>query len=246
LNNTDNLVYGIRPVIESLKAGKEFDKLFIQKGLRAEHLAELYSLIKTLDVPAQQVPIEKLNRLTRKNHQGVVGFMSSIRFQPVEEVIQMAFEKGEIPLMLVLDRVTDVRNFGAIARSAECAGVHGIVIPTQNSAQINADAMKTSAGALNNIPVCRTSNLSRTIDYIKDTGLQLVAATEKADKLIYQVDFKMPTAIIMGSEEDGISPAFLRKCNEAVRIPIQGQTASLNVSVATAVIIFEAVRQREA
>jgi 23S rRNA (guanosine2251-2'-O)-methyltransferase len=245
LKNHDNLIYGIRPVIESLNAGKECDKLFIQKGLRADHLAELYRLVKTLEIPVQQVPVEKLNRLTRKNHQGVVAFISSIRYQPVEEVIQMAFEKGETPLLLILDRITDVRNFGAIARSAECAGVHGIVVPTQGSAQINADAMKTSAGALNNIPVCRTKNLSQTIDYIKETGLRIVAATEKADKLMYAADFKLPTAIIMGSEEDGISPAFLRKSNEAVRIPIQGQTASLNVSVATALIIFEAVRQRQ-
>lgn len=245
MKNSDNLVYGIRPVIESLHAGKECDKLFIQKGLRADHLAELYRLVKTLEIPVQQVPVEKLNRLTRKNHQGVVAFMSSIRYQPVEEVIHMAFEKGETPLLLILDRVTDVRNFGAIARSAECAGVHGIVVPTQGSAQINADAMKTSAGALNNIAVCRTNNLSQTIDYIKEAGLQTVAATEKADKPMYAVNFTLPTAIIMGSEEDGVSPAFLRKSNEAVRIPILGQTASLNVSVAAAVVIYEAVRQRE-
>jgi len=145
---------------------------------------------------------------------------------------------------LVLDGVTDVRNFGAVARSAECGGVHAIVFPTQGSAQVNADAMKTSAGALNNIPVCRTKNLSQTIDYLKNSGLQLVAATEKSGTMMYDVNFTLPTAIIMGSEEDGISPAYLKKSDHQVRIPMVGKTTSLNVSVASAIMIFEAVRQR--
>lgn len=242
---SDNLIYGIHPVIESIRAGKEFDKLFIQKGLRADQLAQLYALLKEFEIPYQHVPVEKLNRLTRKNHQGVVGYVSAIAFQPVEEVVQMIFEKGETPLILILDRITDVRNFGAIARTAECAGVHAIIFPAQGSAQVNADAMKTSAGALSNIPVCRAKNLSKTIDYLKDAGLQLVAATEKSDTSLYDdADFKLPTAIIVGSEEDGVSPAFLKKCDLTLSIPIHGQTASLNVSVASAVVVYEALRQR--
>lgn len=244
LKQEDNLIYGIRPVIETIKAGKELDKVFIQKGLRGEHFIELYALIKEMSVPVQHVPIEKLNRLTRKNHQGIVAFVSAVTYQPIEEVVQMVFEKGEIPLILILDGVTDVRNFGAIARTAECAGVHAILIPTQGSAQINADAMKTSAGALNNIPVCRTLNLSQSIDYLKNSGLQLVAATEKAEKQMYDIGYELPTAIIVGSEDDGISPSYLKKCDQLVSIPISGQTASLNVSVAAAVMIYEAVRQR--
>ncbi len=231
-------------MIESIRSGKEFDKLFIQKGQRGEQMAELYSLLREFEIPYQHVPIEKLNRLTRKNHQGIIGFVSAISFQPVEEVVQMIFEKGETPLILILDRITDVRNFGAIARTAECAGVHAILFPMQGSAQVNADAMKTSAGALNNIPVCRSKNLSRSIDYLKEAGLQVIAATEKTETMMYDVDYKLPTAIIMGSEEDGVSPAFLHKCDHKVKIPMQGQTASLNVSVASAVMIYEAVRQK--
>lgn len=244
MKQSDNLIYGIHPVIESIRSGKEFDKLFIQKGQRGEQMAELYSLLKEFEIPYQHVPIEKLNRLTRKNHQGIVGFVSAISFQPVEEVVQMIFEKGETPLVLILDRITDVRNFGAIARTAECAGVHAILFPMQNSAQVNADAMKTSAGALNNIPVCRSKNLARSIDYLKNAGLQIVAATEKTETMMYDVDYKLPTAIIMGSEEDGVSPSFLRKCDHQVQIPLHGQTASLNVSVASAVMIYEVIRQR--
>lgn len=244
MKQSDNLIYGIHPVIESIRAGKEFDKLFIQKGLRGDHMAELYALLKDLEIPYQHVPVEKLNRLTRKNHQGIVGFASVVSFQPIEEVVQMIFEKGETPLVLILDRITDVRNFGAIARTAECAGVHAILFPMQSSAQINADAMKTSAGALNNIPVCRSKNLSRSIDYLKNAGLQLVAATEKTEALLYDVDFTPPTAIVMGSEEDGVSEAYLRKCDHKVQIPMHGQTASLNVSVASGLMIYEAIRQR--
>ena len=241
----DNLIYGIRPVIETIKAGKDFDKVFIQKGLRGEHFAELYTLMKEMEIPFQHVPVEKLNRLTRKNHQGIVAFVSAVAYQPIEEIVQRAFEQGETPLILILDRITDVRNFGAIARTAECAGVHGILIPAQGSAQINPDAMKTSAGALNNIPVSRSKNLSQSIDMLKNSGLQVVAATEKSEKTMYDIPLHPPTAIIMGSEEDGVSPAYLRKCDHELSIPISGQTASLNVSVATAIMVYEALRQRQ-
>lgn len=244
MTENDQMIFGIRPIIESIKAGKEFDKVFIQNGLRGDQTAELFRLLRDADIAFQRVPVEKLNRLTRKNHQGIVAFMSLIAFQPVEEIIQMVFERGQLPLILVLDRITDVRNFGAIARTAECAGVHAIVIPSQGAAQLNADAMKTSAGALNFIPIAKVKNLSRTLDHLKESGLQLVAATEKAEKLHTAVDLSVPTAIILGSEEDGISPAYLKKADQTVKIPIIGHTPSLNVSVAAAVMIYEVIRQR--
>lgn len=244
MNEPDNLIFGIRPMIESLKAGKEFDKVFVQIGLKGDLSGELFRLMKLGNILYQKVPLEKLNRITRKNHQGVIAFASLVSYQPVNEIVQMAFEKGESPLLIVLDRITDVRNFGAIARTAECAGVHGIIIPAQNSAQINADAMKTSAGALNFIPISKVQNLSRTLDSLKESGVQVVAATEKASKSYTQVDFSLPTALIVGSEEDGISPAFLKKADQAVKIPITGKTESLNASVAAALMIYEVVRQR--
>jgi 23S rRNA (guanosine2251-2'-O)-methyltransferase len=244
LKKHDNLVYGIHPLIETIKAGKEIDKVFIQKGLHGEHSAELFALLRECDIHYQHVPVEKLNRITRKNHQGVVAFVSAITYHPIEEIVQSLFEKGENPLILILDRVTDVRNFGAIARTAECAGVHAILVPLQGSAQMNADAMKTSAGALNNIPVSRSGNLNESIDFLKNSGLQIVAATEKTEANYYAVDFSIPTAIIMGSEEDGVSPAYLKKCNHKVRIPMNGTTDSLNVSVAAGILIYEAVKQR--
>lgn len=244
MNENDNLIYGTRPVIESLKVGKEFDKIFIQKGLRSEQLAELYQLIKMYDSPFQHVPVEKLNRLTRKNHQGVVGFVSVVTYQPLEEVVQRIYERSQTPLLMVLDGVTDVRNFGAIVRSAECAGAHAILFPTQGSAQLNADTMKTSAGALNHLAICRTKNLNQALEYLQQSGIQLVAATEKAGKALYDVDYTVPTAVLMGSEEDGISPAYLRKADHQVHIPMLGRTESLNVSVAAGVLLYEAVRQR--
>ncbi len=244
MEKKDHPVYGIRPVIEAIKAGKEVDKVLIQKGLQSEHFAELFALLKRYEIPYQHVPVEKLNRVTRKNHQGIIAMMSAITYQPVEEIVQSLFEQGKNPLIVILDRITDVRNFGAIARTAECAGVDAIVIPTQGAAQINADALKTSAGALNNIPVSRTKNLSATIDFLQNSGLQLVAATEKAEDNYYAVDFRIPTAIIMGSEEDGISPAYLKKADRKIKIPILGKTESLNVSVAAGILIYEIVKQR--
>jgi len=244
LKKQDNLIYGIHPIIETIKAGKEVEKIFIQKGLQGEHFAELFTLLRECEIPYQHVPIEKLNRITRKNHQGILAFVSSIVYQPIEEIIQSLFEKGENPFILILDRVTDVRNFGAIARTAECAGVHAILIPMQGAAQINADAMKTSAGALNNILVSRSKNIGNSLEFLKNSGLQIVAATEKTENNYYTADFTIPTAIIMGSEEDGVSPAYLKKTDLKVKIPINGSTESLNVSVAAGVLIYEVVKQR--
>jgi 23S rRNA (guanosine2251-2'-O)-methyltransferase len=227
--------------METLRSGKEIERLLIQRELG---MNEIQKLAQELDVPVQRVPLEKLNRVTRKNHQGVICFMSPIRYMPLHNVLTQVYEEGKTPLLLLLDRITDVRNFGAITRSAECSGVQAVVVPQKGGAQINADAMKTSSGALNYLPVCREANLWEAVRYLSESGLQVVACTEKATDSIYDVDFTAPTVIIMGSEEDGISADLLRVCNKRVRIPLQGQVESLNVSAATSVILYEAVRQR--
>ena len=240
-----NYIFGIRAVIEAIEVGKTIDKLFIQKGLHNDLFAELWKLVRLKRINYKHVPIEKINRLTRKNHQGVFAFISPIDFHKLEDLVPSIYEEGKNPLILVLDRVTDVRNFGAICRTAECAGVDTILIPEQNSAAINADAIKTSSGALHKIPICRTWNLKMSLQFLKDSGLQLVSCTEKTDKDIYNPDFTNPTAIIMGSEEDGISPEFLKMSDSKAKIPMKGTISSLNVSVASAIIVYEAIKQRE-
>jgi 23S rRNA (guanosine2251-2'-O)-methyltransferase len=246
MNNTEekNYIFGIRAIIEAVEAGKTIDKLFIQKGLHNELFAELWKLVREKRINYKHVPVEKINRLTRKNHQGVFAFISPIDFHNIEDVIPKLYEEGKNPLVLVLDRITDVRNFGAISRTAECAGVDTILIPEQNAAAINADAIKTSAGALHKITVCRTWNLKLALQFMKDSGIQLVACTEKTQDNMYKPDYTPPTAIIMGSEEDGVSPEFLKMCDARAKIPMAGKIASLNVSVATGVILYEALRQR--
>jgi 23S rRNA (guanosine2251-2'-O)-methyltransferase len=237
-------IFGLRPVIEAVKSGKEIEKVLIQDRLAGAIAAELKELLKEHGVLFQYVPVEKLNRLTRQNHQGVIAFISSISYQPVESIVPMIFERGETPLLLILDRVTDVRNFGAIARTAECAGVHCIIIPSRGAAQINADAIKTSAGALNSIPVCREHNLKFVIEYLQQSGIQVIACTEKTDQYYYTIDLTVPTAIIMGSEENGISGEYLKKADAKARLPLNGRIESLNVSVASGIILYEALRQR--
>ena len=239
-----NYIFGIRAIIEAVNAGKTIDKLFIQKGLHNDLFAELWKLVRLKRINYKHVPLEKINRLTRKNHQGVFAFISPIDFHNIEDVVPSLYEQGANPLILVLDRITDVRNFGAIARTAECAGVDAIIIPEQNAAAINADAIKTSAGALHKITVCRTWNLKLAIQFMKDSGIQLVGCTEKTQDIIYKPDYTLPTAIIMGSEEDGVSSEFLKMCDAKAKIPLVGKIASLNVSVATGVILYEAIRQR--
>ena len=239
-----NFIFGIRSIIEAVEAGKTIDKLFIQKGLHNDLFAELWKLVRLRRINYKHVPLEKINRLTRKNHQGVFAFISPIDFHNIEDIIPALFEEGKNPLILVLDRITDVRNFGAITRTAECAGVDTILIPEQNAAAINADAIKTSAGALHKVTVCRTWNLKLALQYLKDSGLQLIGCTEKTQDNMYKPDYTPPTAIIMGSEEDGVSPEFLKMCDARAKIPMSGKIASLNVSVATGVILYEAIRQR--
>jgi len=246
MNNTEekNYIFGIRSIIEAVEAGKTIDKLFIQKGLHNDLFAELWKLVRVKRINYKHVPLEKINRLTRKNHQGVFAFISPIDFHNIEDVIPKLYEEGKNPLVLVLDRITDVRNFGAIARTAECAGVDTILIPEQNAAAINADAIKTSAGALHKVTVCRTWNLKLALQFMKDSGIQLIGCTEKTQDNMYKPDYTPPTAIIMGSEEDGVSPEFLKMCDARAKIPMSGKIASLNVSVATGVILYEAIRQR--
>jgi 23S rRNA (guanosine2251-2'-O)-methyltransferase len=239
-----NFIFGIHAIIEAIKAGKTIDKLFIQKGLHNNAFAELWKLVRLRRINYKHVPIEKINRLTKKNHQGVFAFLSPVDFHKIEDIIPRLYEEGKNPLILVLDRITDVRNLGAIARTAECAGIHTILIPEQNSAAINGDAVKTSSGALHKIPISRTWNLKLSLQLIKDSGIQLIGCTEKTQDFIYNADFCKPTAIIIGSEEDGISKEILKMCDMKTKIPINGSISSLNVSVATGIISYEAIRQR--
>ncbi len=240
----EDFLFGTRAIIEAIKKGKTIDRILIKKGLRNELITELQELIKENEISVQYVPIEKINRITRKNHQGVLAFVSPIEFDNVETVIPGIYEEGKTPLLLVLDQITDVRNFGAIARSAECAGVQAIIIPEKGMARIGADAVKTSAGAIHNIPICKTNNLYHTVRFLKDSGIKIVAATEKGDKLYTNADMKSPLAIVMGSEDTGVSAQILKLADEQLKIPILGQIESLNVSVSAALMIYEAVRQR--
>ncbi len=240
----DNLIYGIRAVIETIQSGKDLEKVFIQQGLKGDLIKELQALIHERSIPASNVPLEKINGFSRKNHQGVVAFVSPVQYHNLDQVIPTIYEDGKNPLILVIDRVTDVRNFGAIARSAECMGVHTIVIPTRNGAQINPDAVKTSAGALNFIPVCRERILMDSVRYLKESGMQIVACSEKGSGVLKTADFSGPTAIIMGNEEDGVAPELLKLADAVVKIPMTGQIASLNVSAAAAMVLYEVERQR--
>lgn len=243
---SNQMVFGIRAVIEAIRSGKEIEALYLQRGLGGGLILELKQLLHEHSITAQQVPVEKLNRITAKNHQGVIAFISQITYQKVEDLIPVIFEQGKTPLILVLDSVTDVRNMGAIARTAECAGVDAIVIPAKGSAQINPDAIKTSAGALYKIPVCRHDNFVQTVKFLQESGLQLVCCTEKTQNSIYDIDYTPPTAIIMGSEESGIRHELIRTAEHLAKIPMFGEIESLNVSVSAGVIIYEAIRQRSA
>lgn len=243
-NTGKDLLIGTRPVLEAIEAGKEIDTILIQKGLKSQTFQELWPVILKYKTPYKHVPIEKLNRITRKNHQGVIAFTSSVTFSSIEEIVARCFENGEDPLILMLDRVTDVRNFGAICRTAECTGVHAVVVPTRGSAPVNFDALKTSAGALNHIAVCREEKLKETITFLKNSGLKMIACTEKTDDLLYDADLSGPACIIMGSEEDGVSPAYLEMCTASVKLPMKGKIGSLNVSVAAGALLYEVVRQR--
>jgi 23S rRNA (guanosine2251-2'-O)-methyltransferase len=239
-----NFIYGIRAVIEAIKEGKDIDKLMVQEGISGALFNELKTICKEHKILFQFVPVMKLDRITRANHQGVIAFVSEANFHDIENVLQGVFESGKVPLLLILDRITDVRNFGAICRTAECAGVQAVIIPSRGAAQVNADAVKTSAGAIHKLPLCRSNNLKETIYYLKDSGVQIVGCTEKTNHLYTTVDMTVPTAIIMGSEENGISPEYLKLCDKKAKLPLLGSIESLNVSVSAGIILYEAVRQR--
>ena len=239
----ENIVFGIRPVVEAIESHKQIEKLYIKRGAEGQLMNELKDLCMRHHLRWQEVPVEKLNRLTHGNHQGVVAQMAAIDYVTVEDILERVPE-DETPLVVVFDGVTDIRNFGGIARSAECAGAHGLITPLKNSAPVNADAIKTSAGALNVIPVARVGSIRNTLKSLQMEGFQIVAATEKSRKLLYDGDFRKPTAIVMGAEDVGISKEVLKLCDEQLAIPLIGHIESLNVSAAAAIMLFEVVRQR--
>ncbi|MEM9824715.1 MAG: 23S rRNA (guanosine(2251)-2'-O)-methyltransferase RlmB [Bacteroidota bacterium] len=238
------MIIGRHPIVEAIKAGQPIDKLILQQGVRGDFEKEIRYLSKRNNIPLQVVPKERMKKFSRANHQGVIGFLSLLPYYRLEDLLPMIYEKSEVPLLLLLDGVTDVRNFGAIARSAECSGVHGIVIPKKGAAQINAEAIKTSAGALTKIPICRETSLSAAIDFLELSGIQVLATDLKAAKPIFDLDFTLPTAIVMGAEGEGISPAILRKVQQSIIIPQVGTTDSFNVSVAAGIVLYEVMRQR--
>lgn len=244
MTGKNEMIFGIRAVIEAIQAGKEIDKIIIKKDIQSELSKELLTVVKDMHIPIQRVPVERINRMTKKNHQGVVAFISPIAYQSVEQLVPTLFEEGKNPLFIMLDGITDVRNFGAIARTCECAGVDAIIIPSKNSVSVNADAIKTSAGALHTIPVCRETNLTTTIKYLKACGFNIIAATEKGDYDYTKANYTLPTCIIMGAEDKGVAYEHLALCDEWIKIPLYGSIESLNVSVAAGVVIYEAIKQR--
>jgi 23S rRNA (guanosine2251-2'-O)-methyltransferase len=241
---TDHYIFGIHAVLEAVEAGKDVDKVLVKRGSGSDLLKNLLATLRKLEIPVQHVPVEKLNRVTGKNHQGVIAILSEISYVDITSLLPTVFESGEDPLILLLDGVSDVRNFGAIARSAECAGVHAIVIPSSGNAAINADAIKTSAGALHRIPVCRHRDILAAAKFLQESGLRLFAASEKATDSMHQADMTGPVGIIMGGEERGISNELLKHADAWVSIPMKGTIASLNVSVAAGIMLFEVLRQR--
>lgn len=240
----DNTIYGIRAIIEAIKSGENIDKIFLQKGLKGELFIELEQIIKKERLNSSYVPIEKLNRLTKKNHQGAVAQIAPISFYNIEDLVLNVIESGKTPLFLLLDQLSDVRNFGAIIRTAECTGVSGIIIQKKGGAPVNGDTIKTSAGAIFKVPICKVDHIKDAVFYLQASGIKVIAATEKTDHLLYDVSFKEPCAIIMGSEGYGINPSVLSVVDDKAKLPILGEIESLNVSVACGAFLYEVVRQR--
>ena len=237
-------IFGIRAVIEAIEAGKEIDKLFVSNDLRGDLVQDMLKRARQAGVVVQKVPMDRINRITRKNHQGVVALMSAVTYYSLDNLVPQLYEEGLLPFMMVLDSLTDVRNFGAIARTAECAGVDALVIPSHGSVSVGADAVKTSAGALLHIPVCRERSTLEAVRLLKDNGFKVIGVTEKTDFNYTQISYTDPVALVMGAEDTGISPAVLRQCDALVSIPMFGKIGSLNVSVAAGVLMYEVVRQR--
>lgn len=244
MTEKSEMIFGVRAVIEAIEAGKEIDKVLVKRDIQSDLSKELFTALKGTLIPVQRVPVERINRITRKNHQGVVAFMSAITYQHTEDLVPTLFEEGKSPIFVMLDGVTDVRNFGAIARTCNCAGIDAIIIPAKNSVSVNADAMKTSAGALHTLPVCREQSLTATIKFLKDSGFKIIAATEKGDYDYTKANYKDPVCIIMGAEDTGVPYDHLALCDEWIKIPMFGNIESLNVSVAAGILMYEAIRQR--
>lgn len=242
---TTDYIFGIRPVIEAIQAGKDIDKVFIKKDLQVSEVnAELFDLLRANRILVQRVPVERLNRVTRKNHQGVIAILSAVTYHRLDHLVPQLYEEGRLPFLVMLDGITDVRNFGAIARTAECCGADALVIPEHGSVSVGGDAVKTSAGALLHLPVCRERNLAGASKFLHDNGYNIVGVTEKADFNYTMGDYTVPTCLVMGAEDVGISPEVMAVCDTRVSIPMFGQIGSLNVSVAAGVMMYEVVRQR--
>ncbi|MDE6339240.1 MAG: 23S rRNA (guanosine(2251)-2'-O)-methyltransferase RlmB [Muribaculaceae bacterium] len=237
-------IFGIRAIIEAIEAGKCIDKVLVRRDFTGDLARELYAKIKEYGLVMQRVPVEKLNRITMKNHQGAIALLSPVEYQKLENLVPLFYEEGRNPLVVVLDGLTDTRNFGAIGRTAACAGVDAIVIPERNSVSVTPDAVKTSAGGLFYVPVCREKDTLSAVKFLKDNGYHIVGATEKGAAPYTKADYTGPVAIVMGSEDLGISDGVIRSCDELAAIPIVGKIESLNVSVAAGVMIYEALRQR--
>lgn len=244
MHKETDFIFGIRPVIEAIKAGKQIDRLLVRQGLSGTLYHELMIEVKNRGVPYQIVPLERIEYLTKKNHQGVLAWLSLIEYQYISNILPMVYERGEDPLIIALDGVSDVRNFGAIVRTAECLGAHAIIIPEKKSAQISADAIKTSAGALHTFPVCKEKSLTRAIEYLKESGLKIITASEKTSNDSYKCDLKGPSVLILGSEDTGISREILALSDINISVPLKGTIESLNVSVAAGILLYEIIRQR--
>lgn len=237
-------IFGIRAIIEAIKSGESIDKVFVQKGISGELFKELEFLLRQEGINSSYVPVEKLNRLVKGNHQGAVANISPIAFHNIDDLVLNVIESGKTPLFLLLDQLSDVRNFGAIVRTAECTGVSGIIIQKKGGAPVNGDTIKTSAGAIFKIPVCKVDHIKDAVFHMQSSGIKVIAATEKANDYIYDISFKEPCAIVMGSEGKGINPSVLKVVDEQAKLPILGAIESLNVSVACGAFLYEAVRQR--
>lgn len=241
----DTTIFGLRAIIEAINSGEQIDKVFLQKGLRGELFGELEQAIRQARVNSSYVPIEKLNRLSKGNHQGAVAQIAPVAFYDIEDLVMNTIESSKKPLFLLLDQLSDVRNFGAIVRTAECTGVSGIIIQKKGGAPINGDAIKTSAGAIFKMPICKVDHIKDAVFHMQSSGIKVIAATEKASNFAFDVSFKEPCAIIMGSEGRGINPSVLKVVDDQAKLPILGEIESLNVSVACGAFLYEAVRQRK-
>ena len=243
-NEKEHQIFGIRAIIEAIQAGKEVDKVFIQQEASGELMKDLMKVLKRANVNFSYVPVEKLNRLTPSNHQGAIATISPISFYNLEKLIEEVIDSGKMPLFLILDAISDARNFGAIIRTAECTGVNGIIVQKAGSAPVNGDTVKTSAGAVFNIPICKVEHIKDAIFHLQGSGIKTVAATEKTEHTIYDINLNKPLAIIMGSEDRGINPSVLKIVDEKAKLPMFGTIGSLNVSVACGAFLYETVRQR--